>query len=156
MPLVPASIGDSPLISFLPSHFLPRGVTTLDFHLLLRPVQGAHEGSHCRSHSESAVCSRWLAAIHRLCFETASVSHIPPSQSVRTAGSLRNWRMGLGCGEQDLSVYSDGPKSPVSLWPTVVRPPCGYCVTSNVRAPECVSLRKGCCHLSPLSPLCPW
>lgn len=64
---------------------------------------------------------------------------------------------GVGVWEQDLSICSDGPRRYMSVWSTVARAPCGYwATTSKVQAPEWVSLRKGCCHLSLLSPLCPW
>lgn len=113
---------------------------------------------YCQSCSESAVCSRWLAAIHRLCFETTSAfPHSPPSHKafVRHA-YLKTGTWIMECWEQDLSILPDGPKRYMSLWPTVAYTPCSYWATSQVQVSECVSLRKGCCHLSLLSPLCPW
>lgn len=52
---------------------------------------------HCRSCSKPTACSRWLAAIHRLCFETASASHIPAvTQSIHETCLLQNWFRELG------------------------------------------------------------
>lgn len=81
LPLVPASVGDSPSHIFstlsLPSPwgdhpcFSPLPQPGLKHYINCRAPT---KELHCQSRSASAACSRWLAAIHRLCFQTASAS----------------------------------------------------------------------------------